>query len=148
MIYRALRKFMNPDLGKICRRLAEEGKTAVEEAYSTAASPGNEDWVVSVSSDENSARLTAEGEDVMFLEFGSGLQTQTDTFAETVDFPVRPGSWSETHEKQFTSKGYWRFKEGDELSERITGTPATRGMQKALDAMLQCFERDIWNSEK
>lgn len=146
--YEALIKLQNLKLGEVCKRLAEEGKAAVDEAYSQVASPGNDDWMTTVTSDENSATLTAVGDDVGFLEFGSGLQVQTDDFAEVADFPVYPGSWSETHEKQFVSKGYWRFKDGDELSERLTGTPASRGMQKALDRIIESAERLKWNNVK
>lgn len=147
--YELLAKLQNRDYTALCKQLAEEGQLVVEEAYSTVASPGNSDWSTRVETGDNSASLIAEGDDVGFLEFGTGLQVQTDEFGKVVPFPVYPGSWSETHEKQFSSKGFWRFEdEGGNLSEKLTGTPASRGMQKALDRIIQSAERLKWNSEK
>lgn len=141
--YELLAKLQNIDFTEICKNLAEEGQLAVDEAYSSVASPGNEDWSTRVEVGENCASLIAEGDDVGFLEFGSGLQVQTDDFARVVPFPVHPGSWSEEHSKQFSEKGYWWYNH-----ERLTGTPASRGMQKALDRIIQSAERLKWNSEK
>lgn len=134
-VFAKLKKLQEVPLQQICQALAEEGKEEVDSAYSSASSPGNTAWNTEIREIPNGASLIAYGDDVPFLEFGTGITTTPDEFASVVDYPVAPGTWSETHEKQFSTKGYWRFEWDGVLSERITGTPATRGMQRALDRM-------------
>lgn len=117
-----------------CRELIEMAERTVISRYSLQSN-GNDDFHTSIEPIENGYRLTVSGEDVGFLEFGAGVFTEADDFAEQVDFPIYPGSWSELHEhsdnpnaRYFAKNGFWWWS-----NIRYTGLIATRGMQKALD---------------
>lgn len=120
-----------------CRELIEmaEGIVIARYSISYASSNGNDDFTTHIEPIENGYRLVASGEDVGFLEFGAGVFTEADEFAEQVDFPVYPGSWSELqphsdnpNARYFAKNGFWWWS-----NFRYTGLIATRGMQRALD---------------
>ena len=137
-------RLQHMDLTELCKELADEGADVCSQAYSGVLQPGNDSYQVYSETIENGARIVATGHDVGFLEFGAGLTVdESDTFAALVPYAVHPGSWSEEHEKQFTSKGYWRFMDGDKLSERITSLSPTRGMNQALDYVTDEAERRV-----
>ena len=77
-------------------------------------------------------RLIASGEDAMFLEFGTGVQTTVSRPTVRSDIPIEPGSWSKEHNGPFHRQGYWYYN-----GERLTGTPPTGAMQEACNAMQQ-----------
>ena len=53
-------------------------------------------------------RVIATGETLFFLEYGTGIYAQADPYGmSAVD--AYPGSWSETHDQQFSTKGYWMY---------------------------------------
>ncbi len=132
------------DLTELCKQLAEEGADVCSRAYGGVLQPGNDSYQVYTEESENGASIVASGHDVGFLEFGAGLTVdESNQFVAVVPFGVYPGSWSETHEKQFTSKGYWRFMDGDTLSERITSLSPSRGMNQALDYVTEEAERRV-----
>lgn len=55
--------------------------------------------------------ISADGEDVCFIEFGAGdYADSTHGLASNVPFTVKPGSWSDTHSRQYTLKGFWWYK--------------------------------------
>ena len=64
---------------------------------------------------ENGYKIVAEGEDVLFIEFGSGNKagSEKDKYNE-VPSVVYPGSWSEAHGGEYAKtggypNGYWHF---------------------------------------
>ena len=63
---------------------------------SASALPGSLD----IQGEGNNASLIAEGDGVIFAEFGTGVYA-TDYERETHTVDVRPGSWSENHQNQF-----------------------------------------------
>ena len=117
-----------------CRELIEMAERIVRTRYSLQGN-GNDGFQLSIEQIDNGYVLTASGEDVGFLEFGAGVVTEADEFAEQVDFPIYPGSWSELHPhsdnpnaRYFAKNGFWWWS-----NIRYTGLIATRGMQRALD---------------
>lgn len=118
-----------------CKELIEMAERIVISRYSLMWSSGNKDYTTIIEPIENGYKLTVSGEDVGFLEFGAGVFTEADEFAEQVNFPIYPGSWSELHPhsdnpnaRYFAKNGFWWWS-----NIRYTGLIATRGMQKALD---------------
>ena len=116
------------------REVIEEAEQIVITKYSLQGN-GNNDFKTSIKQIKDGWQLTVSGEDVGFLEFGAGVFTQADDFAEEVDYPVEPGSWSESHEhssnpnaRYFAKNGFWWWH-----NIRYTGLYPTRGMQEALD---------------
>lgn len=122
---------------KNLRRPILDGMNIVmEEAMNIAtiayASQGieNLDFTPSLEELQNGYVLRMSGEDVGFLEFGAGWQTESNEMASQVSYPVAMGSYSELHQGQFFKTGYrfWYY-----AGTRYTGIMPTRGMQRALD---------------
>lgn len=121
-------KEIKPKLDEVCKRLAEIGK---EEALSVingiSLQDGNAVERVDVVQIENGYKLVMEGEDVYFIEFGTGdgVSAHYDT-----SVPVAWGSWSAEHSKILFTKGFWYY---DKV--RYTGTKAYMPMYYAEKKM-------------
>jgi len=119
---------IKPKLDEVCKRLAEVGK---EEALSIingiSLQDGNAVERVDVVQIENGYKLVMEGEDVYFIEFGTGdgVSAHYDT-----SVPVAWGSWSAEHSKMLFTKGFWYY---DKV--RYTGTKAYMPMYYAEKKM-------------
>lgn len=112
----------------------KEAERIVSTRYSLQGN-GNEDFVTDIEEIPNGYMLTVSGEDVGFLEFGAGVFTEADEFADEVGFPVAPWSWSESHPhsenpnaRYGAKNGFWWYN-----NIRYTGLAPMRGMQQALD---------------
>lgn len=140
----ALEEYILEDI----KNLMEEAEQIVITKYSLQGN-GNDDFTTSVSKIPNGWALVVSGEDIGFLEFGAGVFTEANEFAEEVSYPVAPGSWSESHEhssnpnaRYFAKNGFWWWN-----NIRYTGLYPTRGMQEAAnhirDNILQLIEQRI-----
>jgi len=61
---------------------------------------------------ENGYVISANGEQVVFIEFGAGDDAnETHAFASVMPFDVSPGSWSRSEEgkEMYAKFGYWKF---------------------------------------
>lgn len=107
-------------LKEVCRRLAEIGAEEAKLWSSAAKFQGNDDVSFSVSPITRGYKLSMSGSDVYFVEFGTGNMAGSypgDTSGVSVD--VRPGTWSETHARQYYDNGYWYY-----AGTRYEGTAA------------------------
>lgn len=108
---KAYQKSLQGKIENILTELTAMGKEIVETQYSIV--PEHEDFDVYCEVSGNSAMIIAEGENVMFLEFGTGVET-TDTTAEMETEglpPIYAGSWSETEGSGvFARHGFWHYK--------------------------------------
>lgn len=74
---------------EITRRIAEAGADEVTSI---------EGVQTSVDSIPHGHKMTATDEAIVFMEFGTGLKTESNApYADKVSVPVYPGSWSEEH---------------------------------------------------
>lgn len=65
---------------------------------------------VSVEETGNMLKITASGEDVLFIEFGTGdLAGVMDSLYDAVPSVVGQGTWSATHAQMWTRYGFWVF---------------------------------------
>ena len=121
---------------ELARELCELAERVVNERYGSyyVFYDGNTDYSTEIEELPNGFRLTAYGEDIGFLEFGTGIFASPDEFAG--DFGVYPGSWSETHAKQFNlqTHPYWYWR-----GQKTAGMPPTRGMHEALETIQNEF---------
>jgi len=113
--------------------LAEHGRDVAQQAFDSAdPAYGNTDATVAIEYDGTTDfRIVATGEDVMFMEFGTGVETIVirDTVQSEVD--IRDGSWSESVGGEYAKYGdYWHWHK-----QRFTGTPPMCGMQDACAEM-------------
>lgn len=126
-----IQKYLEDVMARVVKRLAEEV------AQPIAQDNFGYDGEVQVYTEKvhNGYAIIAEGEQVCFLEFGAGVDTDaTHPFAGKVPFMVRAGSWSSSPQgwKQFSTKGYWVHD-----GETYTGIEPRRGMYEAYKAILE-----------
>ena len=131
------RKEIQPKLDEVCKRLAEIGmQTALTILSQVRPSyEGNAVERVDVVKIDNGYKIVMEGEDVYFIEFGTGdgVSPHYDT-----SVPVAWGSWSQSHSQMLWNKGFWYY---DDV--RFTGTPAYMPMFYAEQAMRENAERVV-----
>ena len=129
-------KEIKPKLDEVCRRLAEIGK---EEALSIVngirRQEGNSVERVDVVKIDNGYKLVMEGEDVYFIEFGTGdgVSAHSDT-----SVPVAWGSWAAELGQMLFTQGFWYY---DHV--RYTGTPAYMPMYYAEKKMREEMPRIV-----
>ena len=117
-------KRIKPKLDEVCRRVAEVGRDeALSIINGIRLQDGNAVERVDVVPTDNGYKLVMEGEDVYFIEFGTGdgVSTHYD-----VSVPVAYGSWSVEHSQMLWNQGFWYY---DKV--RYTGTPAYMPMYYA-----------------
>ena len=97
---------MQDKLLELAYRLCEIGSTVCDSVYHTSVS-------VYVKRTEAGAMVVCEGEDVLFIEFGTGNAAgELSGLYDAVPSVVRPGSWSETHDRQYSRFGFWFWYSG------------------------------------
>lgn len=114
------------------RQLADVGTQTAEMGFASNGYVGDNNGVsVQSEMEDTGFRITATGEAVSFIEFGTGVATSVSPLVNVqADYDIRPGSWSEEHAKQFSTNGFWRYK-----GEYLEGTPPAAGMQNACITM-------------
>lgn len=87
----------------VCKRLAEVGLSVARIYFIPEAWSGNADVTLTVEPMSNGYKLVADGEDVLFMEFGAGVTAglgyDTKEIAPPVDISI--GSWSREHSGPF-----------------------------------------------
>lgn len=126
-------------LVEACRELCEKAEQVVIRRYSLFPESGNDEFETIVEDIPNGCRLVVTGEDIGFLEFGTGIYASADEFADTVDYEVAPGSWSDLHSQQFREgHWYWYFR-----GEATEGMPPTRGMHQAYEEIANSIDEVV-----
>ena len=127
-------KKLKPKLDEICKRLAEIGAQEARLRLGFARGYGNTDADVDVAKMDNGYKIVMQGKDVYFVEFGTG--DMVDPHYSNVSVLVAPGSWSETHAKQYMTYGFWYYK-----GEQLEGTEAQKPMYYAEKAIRENARR-------
>ena len=112
--------------------IAVIGQKAAQGAYG-----GGGAVTVTVQPIDNGYAIIANGDAVVFLEFGAGdAVDQSDRYVSVVEaeggFDIRPGSWSEQNAQQYSTLGYWIFG-----GQKYTEVQPRNGMQVAYEAIMQ-----------
>lgn len=114
-------------LNEVCKQMAEVARQEAQRIFDQAASnveEGNGGVYVTIEPIENGFKIVASGEDVYFIEFGTGNSAGMfygDGLPVT-SVPVYPGSYSERHAKIYAENGYWFF-HGQIMSSTDTYMP-------------------------
>lgn len=125
---------IKPKLDEVCRRLAEIGKQeAIAVVDAVRLSDGNAVERIDVERTDNGYKIVMEGEDVYFIEFGTG--DGVDAHYDT-SVPVAWGTWSVEHSQMLWNKGFWYYD-----NERYTGTTAYMPMYYAGKAMREALPK-------
>ena len=116
-------------------RLAQIGADVARIQFSKAVYDGTNDVTVRVDDTGSVAVIYAEGESVMFIEFGSGLIGYGHPQAD--EFGFGPGTWSDDEDKG--GKGHWDNPKGWYYAheKKSHGNPPAMAMYKALEAMTE-----------
>lgn len=107
-----LSRYENLDdkLRQIAERLCQIGEPIIRAVHGNHASVRTEQT-------PSGYKIVAEGESVLFIEFGTGDSAGIHASAyDAVPDVVRPGSWSETHAHQYEMLGFW-FWHGQKFNE-------------------------------
>ena len=123
-----------PKLKEVCKRLAEIG-LAEAQANLYFDNENDEAWL-SVEPIADGYKIVMSGEDVYFIEFGTGDATDKhgyDTFV-----PVYPGSYSEKHAQRYSKYGFWYYNR-----VKYTETPAYMPMYHAGKKMREELPRVV-----
>lgn len=140
-ILKQLERFDNMEtkLADIAQRLVAVGEPIIRAVH------GNHNAVWSEPTAEG-YRIVAEGESVLFIEFGTGNATGMGSSGKYDDIPVvvYPGSWSEAHQGEYWRtggypNGYWHF--GGKVIRETPPHPAFYDAYKAMvEALPQIVE--------
>lgn len=88
---------------EIAKRLCEVGEPIIQAWHGSHA-------IVISEPTENGYVIRAEGEDVLFIEFGTGDKAGAMAGEyDAVPVEVAPGTWSETHAQMYSRYGFWVF---------------------------------------
>ena len=133
-IINTVRKFQNIEerLEKIAKRLCEVGEPIIRQTHGHHARVWYEQF-------QDGYRIVAEGQDILFIEFGTGdMAGATRVLYDQVPATVRPGSWSETHSQQYSTQGFWFF--GGKMYRETVPHPA---FYYAYQAMVQALPQIV-----
>lgn len=115
-------------LTNILTRLCEIGENVIAQTHGHHAMVWSERTADGYS-------IIAEGQDILFIEFGTGdMAGATSVLYDQVPVSVRPGSWSETHSRQYSTQGFWFF--GGNMYRETVPHPA---FYYAYQAMVQAL---------
>lgn len=124
-------------LAEVAKRLCEVGEPIVRTTHGNHA-------MVWAEPTENGYKISAEGEDVLFIEFGTGDRAGVlSPWYDEVPAEARPGSWSETHAKQYSTNGYWYF--GGQRYEYTEPHPAFYDAYQAMVEALPKIAQEVFS---
>lgn len=104
-IQKHLRKYDNlqDKLLELAKKLCEVGEPIIRETH------GNHSTIKVIPTQHGYA-ITAEGSDILFIEFGTGdMAGVMDVLYDQVPPEVGMGTWSATHAQMWTRYGFWVF---------------------------------------
>lgn len=121
------------------KRLAEMAAATAEMHYASGFLDENDDVEVTITPLSNGYLITASGESVCFLEFGTGVAAgngyDTSVFNPPVD--ISPASWSKTEGTgEFAKYGSWHHH-----GRKYTMTVPRMGMYHAVKNVKENIER-------
>lgn len=121
---------MDRKLAELAERLCQIGEPIIRQIHGHHSAVWSEPTA-------NGYRIVAEGEAVLFIEFGAGDAAGSDNgLYDAVPAVARPGSWSETHAQQYSRYGFWVF-----AGQKITEVPTSPAFYYAYEAMVQNLPR-------
>jgi hypothetical protein len=126
---------IRPKLDEVCRRLAEIGVMEAQ-AHLVLADGNTDATILQPVKTENGYKIVMQGEDVYFIEFGTGNSAGMfygDGLPAT-SVPIYPGSYSETHSGMYAKWGYW-FYQGEIMSSTDVYMPMYYAGKKMREEM-------------
>ena len=127
---------IEPKLDEVCKRLAEIGAQEVTQIVSQVRFQ-DDNFVdyVGVEPIDNGYKIVMRGEDVYFIEFGTGSYVEPHY---QTSVPVFAGSWSMEHAQKYAKQGWWWYG-----GEPLVGTEAYMPMYYAGKKMREEMPRIV-----
>lgn len=95
-------------VNELMERLAEIGVEVIKRKFGETTHVGDNDYSIYYKKEKKKYVIYADGQDVAFIEFGTGNGAW---YPETVDISVQPGSWSSTEGTgEYAKYGSWHHK--------------------------------------
>lgn len=124
------------------QQIADIGRQEAQTRYSSG-SVGLGSVYVTVQPIENGYAISADGREVVFLEFGAGAATNGgNTLAQEMPFDVRRGSYSDLNQGEYQRTGYRYWHYG---GVKYTEVQPRNAMESAYRVMLDQW-RDVARS--
>ena len=134
----AFKKRFEENVTEMVHRATELGRSEASANFSSAQYDGTKDVNVTAKAYKKSGTVTASGESVLFIEFGTGISYPND-HPEASRLGIEHGSWSKGPE----GKGHWDDPHGWYYAhgKRSWGNPANRCMYNAAKEVERNAER-------
>lgn len=88
-------------------------------------------------------QIVAEGEDLLFIEFGAGDAAGSENaLYDAVPDEARPGTWSMNHAQMYSRYGFWVF--GGRIFREVQPTPAFYYAYEAMVQNLPMIAREVF----
>ena len=123
----------------VCMRLAEIGMRQANTDFASVPYQGEKDYTLTVEPLKDGAKLSATGETVYFLEYGSGAYQPS--YAGETPLGLERGSWSLSEK----GKGHWDDPNGWYVSHGVKswGNPPANAMYHAEEEIKRNADRVI-----
>ena len=123
-------------VAEVAKRLCEVGEPIIRATHGNHARVWTEPT-------ENGYKISAEGEDVLFIEFGTGDRAGVlSPWYDQVPPEARPGSWSETHAQMYSRYGFWVF--GGQIYHYTEPHPAFYDAYQAMVEALPQIAQEVF----
>lgn len=126
------------------KRLAEIGVSVATTGFELADYDGINDVQVTMTQSGTNATVTAFGETVGFIEFGTGVRNPEWDNSGMEYTPPKHG----TYGKGFGARPHgWYFKPGEGAAQHTYGNPPAEAMRTARDVMIEKvtqIAREVW----
>ena len=127
------------------RRLAEIGLSTATTLFHMADYDGTKDVVVTMNQRGNKATITAAGQTVGFIEFGTGVKYREWDSSKAEFTPPPHGSYGKGHGKW--KQGWWFVPNEGVAAQHTYGNPPAEAMLTARDNMVMYvtqIAREVW----
>lgn len=122
-------------LMEVAYRLCEIGSTVCDSVYHSTVS-------IYVERTDTGAKVVCSGDDVLFIEFGTGdAAGAMASLYDAVPPEVGRGTWSATHAQQYTRWGFWYWPPG--TGRTISETKPHPATYEAYREMVQAIPRVV-----
>lgn len=139
---------------ELCKRLADVGVPIARATYATFPYDGTKDYKITAEPTENGYKVLAEGQTVLFLEFGAGV-TYGYGHPKARELGMGPGTWSDGPD----GKGHWDDPNGWYLplsagkgrGYKSMGNAPTMGMYYAAQNMkdqIETIAREVFANDR
>lgn len=142
----AYEKALDTKAKLLCERLAEIGRFEAELGFATAVYDGDKDFEVTVVETEKGYKVLANGETVLFLEFGAGI-TYGYGHPQANEFGMGPGTYPDGKGHWDSPYGWWLPK--DVGGGHTWGNPPSMPMYyaaKDVRAQIEEIAREVFST--